>query len=98
MGTLRWERENHERRNREVAGRDADLRRKEAELTVAESKARTQAALGAQAVDEAILERVNTEREETTTVTATEGVELLRRRGADDVRTSRGRIGRKPLR
>ena len=98
MGTLRWERENHERRKRDVAARDADLRRKEAELTVAESKARAQAALGAQAVDEAILERVNTERREVTTVTATEGVELLRRRGADDVRTSPRRMARKPLR
>jgi circadian clock protein KaiC len=98
MGTLRWERENQERRKCEVAARDADLRRKEAELTVAESKARTQAALSAQAVQEAILDRVNTEREELTTVTATEGVELLRRRGADNVRTSRGRTARKPLR
>jgi circadian clock protein KaiC len=98
MGTLRWERENHERRRRDVAARDADLRRKEAELTVAESKARTQAALGAEAVDEAILERVNTERAEMTTVTATEGVELLRRRGADRVRTSLGRTAGKRLR
>ncbi len=98
MGTLRWERENLERRKRDVGARDADLRKKEAELTVAESKARTQAALGAQAVDEAILERVNAERKEMTTMTATEGVELLRRRGADGVRTSRGRMARMPLR
>jgi circadian clock protein KaiC len=97
MGTLRWERENHERRKRELATRDADLRRKEAELTVTESKARTQAALGTQAVDEAILERVNTERRELTTVTASEGVELLRRRGAD-VRTSPRRMARKSFR
>jgi circadian clock protein KaiC len=94
MGTLRWERENQERRKRDVAGRDSDLRRKEAELTVAESKARAVAALGAQAVNEAILERVNAEREELTTATATEGVELLRRRGADRARAVRGRTRR----
>jgi len=98
MGTLRWERENHERRKHDVAVRDADLRRKEAELTVAESKALTHAALSAQAVHEAVLERVNAEREETTSVTAKESIELLRRRGADDVRMPRGRSSRKPPR
>jgi hypothetical protein len=98
MGTLRWERENQERRKRASAARDADLRKKEAELTVAESKARTQAALSALAVHEAVLERVNAEREETTVLTSKESVELLRRRGADDARAGRGKTPEKRLR
>jgi circadian clock protein KaiC len=98
MGTLRWQRENDERRKRDAAARDADIRRKKAELAVAESKTRTLAALDAQAVDEAILERVIVERNEMATVIAAEGVELLRRRGADRLRTTAGRLARKPLR
>jgi circadian clock protein KaiC len=39
MGTLRWERENEERRAREAARRVADLRRREAELTIERLKA-----------------------------------------------------------
>jgi circadian clock protein KaiC len=83
MGTLRWEREVEERRQRDTAVREADRRKKEAELSLAETRARAQAALSAQAVQEAAVERATAEREEAARETARDDAELLRRRGAD---------------
>lgn len=91
LGTLRWERENQERRKRDTAVREADRRKREAELTLAESRTCTQAALSAQAAHEATLERVSEEQEEATRLASRENVELLHRRGADGVRSARKR-------
>jgi circadian clock protein KaiC len=96
MGTLRWERENLESRKRESAMREGDLRRREAELTLAESKARTQAAHSVQAVHEAALERILAEREAVLGRSTTESRELLRRRGADALRLGRRTRRRSP--
>ncbi len=94
MGTLRWERETQERQRRNQAMREADLRKKQAELTLAESRARAQAALSAQAVQEAALERVSAEREEASGLIAVDHAELLRRRGADGLPAPRRRSRR----
>lgn len=96
MGTLRWERENRERHKRQQLVREADQRKKEVELTLAETRARAQAALSAQAVQEIALERLSAELEEAAGQTAIEDAELLRRRGADGSRVQhrRGRRSR----
>lgn len=89
MGTLRWERETQERRKRDQAVREADLRKKEVELSLAESRARAQAALSAQAVQEAALARVSAERAEASGRAAIDDAELLHRRGDDGLRGPR---------
>jgi circadian clock protein KaiC len=91
MGTLRWEREETERRTREASKHEAALREKEAESAVAETRARAQAALSAQAVGEAVLARIRSEQKTSDTLAAKQSSELLRRRGADAHRTARAR-------
>jgi len=94
MGTLRWEREDRERRKRHTAKRELDLRQREAALALAETQARTQTALSAQAVQEAVIERLDAEREESDEQVASQHLELRQRRGADDLRVARRRITR----
>lgn len=89
MGTLRWERENLERRQRTAALLSAELQQREAELNLAETRARAQAAASAQAVQEAAVERARLEREEAARELARDEAELLRRRGADRSGASR---------
>ena len=89
MGTLRWQTENEHGRLRKSAKRDAELHQREAELAVAEIKVRAQAVLVEQAVREATLERLKNNQESDVSQTATQNLELLHRRGDDDLRTAR---------
>ncbi len=91
MGTLRWERESEERRRRIDLMQDSDRRLREAELALAEVRARLQATRSAEAVAQAALVRVRAEREQSAGRTAADELELRRRRGADRVRGPRAR-------
>ncbi|HEX7476662.1 MAG TPA: circadian clock protein KaiC [Polyangiales bacterium] len=88
MGTLRWQTENEQGRLRKSAKRDAEFRQREAELAVAETKVRAQAVVVEQAVREATLERLKLDRESDVSQTATQNLELLHRRGDDDLRVA----------
>jgi len=94
MGTLRWEREGQERRKQHNFKRELEVRQREAALVLAETQARTRAALSAEAVQEAALERIKAEREESDEQVATQSLELRQRRGADDLRVARRRATR----
>jgi circadian clock protein KaiC len=83
-GTLRWERENEVRHQREAAIRDAEARKRSAELALAEADARVVAARSAHAAQQAELERANAAREEVLRVHDAETGALRRRRGADE--------------
>jgi circadian clock protein KaiC len=91
MGTLRWERESEERRRRIDLMQDSDRRLREAELALAEVRARLQATRSAEAVAQAALVRVRAEREQSAGRTAADELELRRRRGADRMRGPRAR-------
>lgn len=82
MGTLRWLKENEQRRRSEDAEREATLREREAELRLAEATARAQAALAEQALGEATLARVRAHRQSESERTANEHQQLRERRGA----------------
>lgn len=84
MGTLRWLKENEQRKQSEVASREASLREREAEFRLSEAKARAQAALAEQALGEAALLRIRAERDAESERSTREHSQLRQRRGADD--------------
>ncbi len=83
MGTLRWERELQERRAKELAAASAELDRKQAELALAESRLRVEAARADQALHEAMLERLRVARAATEEGDRLEVEERSTRRGGD---------------
>jgi circadian clock protein KaiC len=83
-GTLRWERENQVRHERDAAIRDAEARKRTAELALAEADARVLAARSAYAAQQAELDRANAVREEVLRINSAEADALRRRRGADE--------------
>lgn len=85
MGTLRWERENEDRRMREIALTATNLNQKRAELALAEARIRIRAARTEQALREADLARIVAEREIATESERTERVERTSRRGGERV-------------
>lgn len=88
MGTLRWQKENEERRSRAVSAREAAEREHRAQLALAETQGRLEALAGEVELRKADLELVQAARRRDTDRDSTESDELLRRRGAD-VRTGR---------
>lgn len=84
MGTLRWLKENEQRRKTESAEREATLREREAELRLAEASARAQAALAEQALGEAALARIRADRQSEVERSVSEHQQLRERRGAQD--------------
>jgi hypothetical protein len=76
MGTLRWEREAEDKRLKELAVTESHLQQKHAELAVAESRLRIEAAATERALREADLQRVLSAR---ATATEFERVETLGR-------------------
>jgi circadian clock protein KaiC len=83
MGTLRWERENEERRATQIAHTDSRLRQKQAELALAETRVRIEAARTEQALREADLHRIVAARSAAKEVQRVETVERSSRRGGD---------------
>jgi circadian clock protein KaiC len=83
MGTLRWERENEDRRAAKATLADSHLRQKQAELALAEARVRIEAARTEQALCEANLERITGARLAAKEVDRVETVERARRRGAE---------------
>jgi circadian clock protein KaiC len=94
MGTLRWEKENEDRRAKVVARHDAELRRRQGELALAEATARVATVEAEQLLREAELKRLTVQRETLTDRQAAEGSELAERRGADAPRPRRPRAGK----
>ncbi len=93
MGTLRWERESEERRERESARRLAELKAREAELAVAETRARVEVLLREQAVREAELERLRAERRDDAERSTSDDAGLRSRRRADAGARTEGSSG-----
>jgi circadian clock protein KaiC len=85
MGTLRWLKENEQRRQTESAEREGTMREREAEFRLAEARARAQAALSEQALREAALARVQLERQSESSRVASEHQQLRERRGASEL-------------
>jgi circadian clock protein KaiC len=83
MGTLRWEKENQERRARADASDEALLRERRAELALAETKASLATLIHAQAIQEAELQRLQKLNKTTVEVRSVEDAARLDRRGAD---------------
>jgi circadian clock protein KaiC len=63
MGTLRWEKENEDRRARALALTESELRQKQAESALAETRARVEAARAELALREAALTRIRAVKE-----------------------------------
>jgi circadian clock protein KaiC len=85
MGTLRWERENEDRRAHKSAVADSRLRQKQAELALAEARVRIEAARTEQALREADLQRILGARTAEEDVERVETVERRSRRGGTPV-------------
>jgi circadian clock protein KaiC len=85
MGTLRWERENEDRRAKQGALTESHVRQKQAELALAEIRVRIEAARTEQALCEADLARVLGARTVANEVARVETVELTSRRGGEAV-------------
>jgi circadian clock protein KaiC len=83
MGTLRWERENEDRRTHRIAVTESHLRQKQAELSLAETRLRIEAARTEQALREADLQRILDTRMAAKEVERVETVERTNRRGGD---------------
>jgi circadian clock protein KaiC len=84
MGTLRWEHENEDRRAKHGAVTESHLRQKQAELALAETRARIEAARAEHALCEADLARILGARTAANEVSRVETVELTSRRGGAD--------------
>jgi circadian clock protein KaiC len=85
MGTLRWERENEDRRANKAAVADSRLRQKQAELALAEARVRIEAARTEQALREADLQQILGARTAAEDVERVETVERTSRRGGGSV-------------
>ena len=83
MGTMRWEKENEQKRARLIGLRDAELRQRSIELMLAETKARLLVLRGEQEMREAELERIILERKLAGDVRGAELRELVIRRDGD---------------
>jgi circadian clock protein KaiC len=83
MGTLRWERENQRQREHQAAERDGAIRQREAEIAVAATKARFEALEGERMLREAELAQIVGERRTAHEANASEGSELVQRRGGE---------------
>lgn len=83
MGTLRWEKENLERRERERAKNDAALREQRAELALAETKAQLATLAHAQAIQEAELQQLRERQQALVDGRTVADEQLLLRRHAD---------------
>ncbi len=83
MGTLRWERENEDRRAKQTAQTESHLQQKQAELALAESRLRIEAARTEQALREADLQRVLGARVALKELDRVETVERASRRGGE---------------
>jgi circadian clock protein KaiC len=83
MGTLRWERENEDRRVAQATLAESHLRQKQAELALAEARVRIEAARTEQALCEANLDRIMAARLAAKEVNRVETVERAHRRGAE---------------
>lgn len=83
MGTLRWERENADRRAKILAVSESDLQQKQAELALAETRVRVEAVRIEQALREATLERIAATRRVAGEVLLLETAERKTRRGGD---------------
>jgi len=83
MGTLRWEKENADRRLRDEALRLGDFTEKKAHLALAETKARVEALQVELAAREADLRRIEADRNAEAKLQAAERWELVARRGGD---------------
>jgi circadian clock protein KaiC len=98
MGTLRWERENDDRHAQQTAVTESHLRQKQAELALAETRVRIEAAHTEKALREADLERVLRARVAATEVARIEAVERTNRRegyGESTTAVSDGRRSRR---
>lgn len=83
MGTLRWEKENEERRRRAMVKNDAALREQRVALALAETKANIANLGQAQAIQEGELSHLRELNRAEVTSLATEDQQLLKRRLAD---------------
>ena len=83
MGTLRWEKENADRRAREAANDDALLRERRAELALAQTKAQMATLAQEQAIQEGELRHIKERTTAETDSRAVEDHDLLQRRRAD---------------
>jgi circadian clock protein KaiC len=83
MGTLRWEKENEERRVRENARDDAMLLERRAELAVAQTKSSMETLAQARAIQEAELQHLRDLNKAVVVGRAAEDEALLERRHAD---------------
>jgi circadian clock protein KaiC len=88
MGTLRWEKENADRRVRESAKSEAILLEQRAELALAETKARMATLAQAQAVQEGELKQIKARITAELDSRVVEDHQLLQRRHADQTETS----------
>jgi circadian clock protein KaiC len=85
MGTLRWERENEQRRAKRVSVAESHLEQKHAELALAEARLRIEAARSEQALREADLERILAARVALKELDRAETVERVSRRGGESL-------------
>jgi len=95
MGTLRWQKEDEERRRLELNSRDAELQEREAELALAETDARGQLLSGERAVRKAALERLRTVRTAEFGQASALALEHKHRRGSDDLGLVRSKKARR---
>jgi circadian clock protein KaiC len=93
MGTLRWEKEQEDRRAKDLARRASALRKVQAEHALAETSARLAAVVREKAIRQAELERARAEQEAELEIVAADDQELRRRRGAGEA-SPRSRPGR----
>ncbi len=83
MGTLRWERENEDRRARRGVLTESELRHKQAELALAQSKLQIETARAEHALREAELQRIKAERSAAVEQDQVERAERTLRRGGE---------------
>jgi circadian clock protein KaiC len=95
MGTLRWEKENAERRARAAAVSNATLRERKAELAIADTQAQLDALNRERLVQEAELELLKADAAQDTDRLSGEADELLLRRQADGPSSGAPRAGRR---
>lgn len=81
LGTLRWERENEDRRLHKLATAESILKQKQAELALVETRVRVEAARTEQVMREADLRRIMDARRALNEVARAETVERATRRG-----------------
>lgn len=96
LGTLRWERENEDRRSHTLGLADSRLQEKQAELALSEARLRIEAARAEQALREADLARILAARIAADEISRVETVERSHRRGADPLTPAVKKARRRP--